>query len=108
GFWWWGTRVSVQFCSVRDCGQERLSKVDEGKADSEGGNHQSTGFLGPRTGNAIGTLAFTWATVVLLGGYPSVLRPDEDFLYATTIIFVEAARNSLDINFLAQIYHRYR
>lgn len=38
---------SVQFCSVRDCGQERLSKVDEGKADSEGGNHQSTGFLGP-------------------------------------------------------------
>uniref|UniRef100_A0A0D3GUD8 Uncharacterized protein n=1 Tax=Oryza barthii TaxID=65489 RepID=A0A0D3GUD8_9ORYZ len=44
-----------------------------------------------RTGNAIGTLAFTWATVVLLGGYPSVLRPDEDFLYATTIIFVEAA-----------------
>ncbi len=45
-----------------------------------------------RTGNAIGTLAFTWATVVLLGGYPSVLRPDEDFLYATTIIFVEAAR----------------
>lgn len=38
---------SVQFCSVRDCGQKRLSKVDEGKADSEGGNHQSTGFLGP-------------------------------------------------------------
>uniref|UniRef100_A0A0E0I4Y2 Uncharacterized protein n=1 Tax=Oryza nivara TaxID=4536 RepID=A0A0E0I4Y2_ORYNI len=26
-----------------------------------------------RMGNALGTLAFTWATVVLLGGYPTVL-----------------------------------
>uniref|UniRef100_A0A0E0ANN0 BLE2 protein n=1 Tax=Oryza glumipatula TaxID=40148 RepID=A0A0E0ANN0_9ORYZ len=26
-----------------------------------------------RTGNALGTLAFTWATVILLGGYPTVL-----------------------------------
>uniref|UniRef100_A0A0D9X2A6 Saposin B-type domain-containing protein n=1 Tax=Leersia perrieri TaxID=77586 RepID=A0A0D9X2A6_9ORYZ len=45
-----------------------------------------------RTGNALGTLAFTWATVVLLGGYPTVLRSQDDFIYATTIIFLEAAR----------------
>uniref|UniRef100_A0A0E0LP61 Uncharacterized protein n=1 Tax=Oryza punctata TaxID=4537 RepID=A0A0E0LP61_ORYPU len=44
-----------------------------------------------RTGNALGTLAFTWATVVLLGGYPTVLRPDDDFWFATTMVFLEAA-----------------
>ena len=45
-----------------------------------------------RTGNALGTLAFTWATVVLLGGYPTVLRSQDDFWYATAIFFLEAAR----------------
>lgn len=45
-----------------------------------------------RLGNALGTLAFTWATVVLLGGYPTVLRQDCDFWFATTIVFLEAAR----------------
>uniref|UniRef100_A0A0D9X297 BLE2 protein n=1 Tax=Leersia perrieri TaxID=77586 RepID=A0A0D9X297_9ORYZ len=45
-----------------------------------------------RVGNALGTLAFTWATVVLLGGYPTVLRPADDFWFATTIVFLEAAR----------------
>ena len=45
-----------------------------------------------RVGNALGTLAFTWATVVLLGGYPTVLRPTDDFWFATTIVFLEAAR----------------
>nr|CAB3446432.1 unnamed protein product [Digitaria exilis] len=45
-----------------------------------------------RAGNALGTLAFTWATVVLLGGYPTVLRPTDDFWFATTIVFLEAAR----------------
>ncbi|XP_051214011.1 uncharacterized protein [Lolium perenne] len=45
-----------------------------------------------RFGNALGTLAFTWATVVLLGGYPTVLRPDRDFLFAAIIIFLEALR----------------
>jgi len=45
-----------------------------------------------RLGNALGTLAFTWATVVLLGGYPTVLRPDRDFWFATTIVFLEASR----------------
>ena len=44
-----------------------------------------------RLGNALGTLAFTWATVVLLGGYPTVL-PQADFLFATIIVFLEAAR----------------
>ncbi|KAF0906410.1 hypothetical protein E2562_011408 [Oryza meyeriana var. granulata] len=45
-----------------------------------------------RVGNALGTLAFTWATVVLLGGYPTALRPQDDFWYATAIVFLEAAR----------------
>ncbi|WVZ66869.1 hypothetical protein U9M48_016032 [Paspalum notatum var. saurae] len=44
-----------------------------------------------RAGNALGTLAFTWATVVLLGGYPTVLAHD-DFWFATIIIFLEALR----------------
>uniref|UniRef100_A0A0D9X298 Uncharacterized protein n=1 Tax=Leersia perrieri TaxID=77586 RepID=A0A0D9X298_9ORYZ len=48
--------------------------------------------LTERTGNALGTLAFTWATVVLLGGYPTVLSPETDFYYVTLIIFIEAAR----------------
>jgi len=48
-----------------------------------------------RVGNALGTLAFTWATVVLLGGYPTVLRPADDFWFATTIVFLEAARFQL-------------
>uniref|UniRef100_M8BJP6 BLE2 protein n=1 Tax=Aegilops tauschii TaxID=37682 RepID=M8BJP6_AEGTA len=43
-------------------------------------------------GNALGTLTFTWATVVLLGGYPTVLRPGDDFWIVTTIVFLEAAR----------------
>ena len=41
-------------------------------------------------GNAFGTLAFTWATVVLLGGYPSDLK--RDFVSAAAIFFLEATR----------------
>ena len=43
-----------------------------------------------RLGNALGTLAFTWATVVLLGGYPTVLHTD--FWFTTAIVFLEAPR----------------
>jgi hypothetical protein len=43
-----------------------------------------------RAGNALGTMAFTWATVVLLGGYPTVLGLN--FWFATAIIFLEAFR----------------
>jgi hypothetical protein len=45
-----------------------------------------------RLGNALGTLAFTWATVVLLGGYSKELSPDDDFWFATAIVFLEATR----------------
>ncbi|KAF7007173.1 hypothetical protein CFC21_022131 [Triticum aestivum] len=45
-----------------------------------------------RLGNALGTLAFTWATVVLLGGYSKDLSLQDDFWYATAIVFLEAAR----------------
>ncbi|EEC66714.1 hypothetical protein OsI_33048 [Oryza sativa Indica Group] len=44
-----------------------------------------------RTGNALGTLAFTWATVILLGGYPTKLHSKDDFAFATIIVFLEAA-----------------
>ena len=47
--------------------------------------------LGEWAGNAFGTLAFLWATVVLLGGFCSNLDPT-DFWYATAIIFIEAFR----------------
>ncbi|RCV14294.1 hypothetical protein SETIT_2G414100v2 [Setaria italica] len=57
-----------------------------------------------RLGNALGTLAFTWATVVLLGGYPTALS-SKDFRYATAIVSLEAARmfsrnNRLDYQLL--------
>ncbi|WVZ69666.1 hypothetical protein U9M48_018419 [Paspalum notatum var. saurae] len=43
-----------------------------------------------RLGNGLGTLAFTWATVVILGGFSTNLG--EDFWYATAIVFIEAFR----------------
>ncbi|CAL4962614.1 unnamed protein product [Urochloa decumbens] len=43
-----------------------------------------------RAGNGLGTLAFTWATVVILGGFSTNLGPD--FWYATVIVFLEAFR----------------
>lgn len=45
-----------------------------------------------RLGNALGTLAFTWATVVLLGGYSKELSLEDNFWYATVIVFLEATR----------------
>ncbi|CAL5005247.1 unnamed protein product [Urochloa decumbens] len=47
--------------------------------------------FGEWAGNAFGALAFLWATVVLLGGFCSVLKP-VDFWFATVIIFIEAFR----------------
>ncbi|XP_062182885.1 uncharacterized protein LOC133886990 [Phragmites australis] len=43
-----------------------------------------------RLGNGLGTLAFTWATVVVLGGFSTNLG--QDFWYATAIVFLEALR----------------
>ncbi|KAG2581488.1 hypothetical protein PVAP13_6KG036900 [Panicum virgatum] len=42
-------------------------------------------------GNAVGTLAFIWATVVLLGGFSSLLSRT-DFWFSTIMIFMEASR----------------
>ena len=42
-------------------------------------------------GNAVGTLAFIWATVVLLGGFSSLLSTT-DFWFCTVMIFMEASR----------------
>ncbi|CAL5010024.1 unnamed protein product [Urochloa decumbens] len=43
-------------------------------------------------GNAVGTLASLWATVVLLGGFCSLLSP-KDFWFATVMIFMEGTRS---------------
>uniref|UniRef100_A0A0D3GUD4 BLE2 protein n=1 Tax=Oryza barthii TaxID=65489 RepID=A0A0D3GUD4_9ORYZ len=62
-----------------------------------------------RTSNALGTLAFTWATVVLLGGYPVVLDSHGDFWFATAIVFLEAARMfSRNNRFDYQLFFRTR
>ena len=42
-------------------------------------------------GNAVGTLAFLWATVVMLGGFSSLLCR-MDFWFATVMVFVEGSR----------------
>uniref|UniRef100_I1QCR0 BLE2 protein n=1 Tax=Oryza glaberrima TaxID=4538 RepID=I1QCR0_ORYGL len=44
-----------------------------------------------RLGNALGAMAFTWATIVLLGGYPDNLDSTY-FWLATAIVFLEAIR----------------
>nr|CAB3482126.1 unnamed protein product [Digitaria exilis] len=45
-------------------------------------------------GNAVGTLAFLWATVILLGGFSSLLSRT-DFWIATVMIFVEGSRGNM-------------
>ena len=54
-----------------------------------------------RVGNALGTLDFTWATVVVLSGYPTVLHV-LDFWFATAIIFLEGLRYVC--NFMSPIH----
>ncbi|EEE67703.1 hypothetical protein OsJ_25371 [Oryza sativa Japonica Group] len=56
-----------------------------------------------RVGNALGTLAFTWATVVLLGGYPTSITC-VDFAYATALFFLEAARGQQGVKSLDMYY----
>uniref|UniRef100_J3L0K0 Uncharacterized protein n=1 Tax=Oryza brachyantha TaxID=4533 RepID=J3L0K0_ORYBR len=41
--------------------------------------------------NGFGTLAFVWATVVLLGGFSTLIKPD-DFWRVTVIVFIQASR----------------
>jgi hypothetical protein len=43
-----------------------------------------------RMGNALGTLAFIWGTVVVLGGFSVYLG--KDFWVATAIVFLEGFR----------------
>ena len=43
-----------------------------------------------RAGNGIGTLAFIWATVVVLGGFSAYLG--NDFWVGTAIVFLEGFR----------------
>jgi hypothetical protein len=56
-----------------------------------------------RAGNGIGTVAFTWATVVALGGFSTLLNQD-DFLSCTFLVFLEAARSAGHPNFVSTIF----
>ena len=59
-----------------------------------------------RVGNALGTLAFIWATVVVLGGFITDLVR-KDFGFATAIVFLEAFRYSSALhhtNYFVTIY----
>lgn len=53
-----------------------------------------------RLGNGLGILAFTWATVVVLGGFSTDLG--KDFWYATAIVFLEGSRYFFSL--LSKIY----
>ncbi|OEL23101.1 hypothetical protein BAE44_0015880, partial [Dichanthelium oligosanthes] len=58
-------------------------------------------------GNAIGTLSFLWATVVLLGGFCSQLSR-KDFWFATVMVFTEGSRcvtRSIDQENFALTFH---
>lgn len=48
------------------------------------------------SGNVIGTVAFLWATVVMLGGFCSLLSR-LDFWFATVMVFMEGTRCALSI-----------
>ena len=61
-------------------------------------------------GNAVGTLAFIWATVVLLGGFSSLLS-QTDFWFSTIMIFMEASRcvlrRALSLSVYIHIYNKF-
>ncbi|OAY75294.1 hypothetical protein ACMD2_26829 [Ananas comosus] len=44
-----------------------------------------------KAASGVGTLAFVWATVVLLGGFAVLLQP-KDFYFVTTIVLIEGTR----------------
>uniref|UniRef100_A0A0D9X2B6 Uncharacterized protein n=1 Tax=Leersia perrieri TaxID=77586 RepID=A0A0D9X2B6_9ORYZ len=46
-----------------------------------------------RAGNGLGTLVFTWATVVILGGFSTMLTTRK-FRYATFLALLEAIRRN--------------
>jgi len=48
-------------------------------------------------GDAIGALAMLWATVILLGGFCSLLNP-MDFWFSAVMIFMEATRCAVAVS----------
>ncbi|WVZ92160.1 hypothetical protein U9M48_038247 [Paspalum notatum var. saurae] len=77
------------FCSDTCC---RCGCCSRWRAAAEGADAEPLRpgcCLGEWAGNAFGTLAFLWATAVLLGGFCSDLVPP-DFWLATVIIFIES------------------
>jgi hypothetical protein len=51
-----------------------------------------------RAGNGLGTLVFTWATVVILGGFSTMLTTRE-FNCATLLALLEATRSAINFHF---------
>ncbi|KAG8099225.1 hypothetical protein GUJ93_ZPchr0013g34660 [Zizania palustris] len=52
-----------------------------------------------RGGNGLGTLVFTWATVVLLGGF-SVMLTAREFWCATLLVILEGARSPPPLSYI--------
>ncbi|CAN6251539.1 unnamed protein product [Urochloa humidicola] len=76
-------------------GASPSAKIGKPAAPWEAAQHRLNRFVRTvavmeRFGNGLGTLAFMWATVVVLGGFSTDLG--SDFWYATAIVFLEAFR----------------
>ncbi|CAN6206307.1 unnamed protein product [Urochloa humidicola] len=86
----------AQSSGTEHCVQMLAHSAGQGKTTAPTPEKQLNCFvccvaLIERVGNALSTVAFTWATVVLLGGYPTTLS-QKDFWFATAIVSLEAAR----------------
>lgn len=64
----------------------------EGEQRTKGEEAKQDRVLLEWAGNAVGTLGLLWATVVLLGGFCSLLSRG-DFWFSTVMIFMEATRS---------------
>ncbi|KAB8105799.1 hypothetical protein EE612_039849 [Oryza sativa] len=90
-----GGEHRVQVAAAKPCGGQQQQGKKAAAPEKWLNGFVSLVALVERVGNALGTLAFTWATVVLLGGYPTsltALGSYNDFWFATAIIFLESAR----------------
>ncbi|KAL6857016.1 hypothetical protein ACP4OV_018398 [Aristida adscensionis] len=101
-FWFSTVMIFIEATRVRGYCQERRTMARPAAAaieESKDGNKPEKKLndlvfwlaFFERVGNAVGTLAFVWATVVLLGGFCEKLNA-MDFWFSTVMIFIEATR----------------